>query len=62
MTEPEMDCLLRDRIAAVLMRDSFGLTTQTAVLRQADAIIRELGLRRENVERLHRYVTDWQYA
>lgn len=53
---------LRDRIAAVLMRDSFGLTTQTAVLRQADAIIRELGLRRENVERLHRYVTDWQYA
>lgn len=35
---------LRDRIAAVLMRDAFGPTTQTAALRQADAVIRELGL------------------
>lgn len=36
------DSILRDRIAAVLMRDAFGLTTQTAALRQADAVIAAL--------------------
>ena len=35
---------LRTRIAAVLVRDAFGMTTQSAALRQADAVIRELQL------------------
>ena len=35
---------LRTRIAKVLMRDAFGLTTPNAALRQADAIIDELSL------------------
>lgn len=59
---------LRDRIAAVLMRDAFGLTTQTAALRQADAVIAELGLKRMEMGewdvlaqgfRGFRYVTPW---
>lgn len=35
---------LRTRIAAVLIRDAFGLTTENSALRQADAIINELNL------------------
>jgi hypothetical protein len=42
---------LRDRIAKVLMADSFGMTTPTAAYRQADAVIRELHL--ETVEDWH---------
>lgn len=33
---------LRDRIAAVLVKDAFGMTTKTAAYRQADAVIREV--------------------
>lgn len=35
---------LRDRIAAVLIRDAFGMTTENAAYRQADAIISALSL------------------
>lgn len=58
---------LRSRIAAVLVRDAFGMTTQSAALRQADAVIRELGLRRERrytppVPRMPRLPTGYRYA
>jgi hypothetical protein len=66
---------LRRRIAEVLQRDAFGMTTPTAAYRQADAIIVELGLRIEHGQRsnttgplwggdnrhtVHRWVTDWK--
>lgn len=65
---------LRDRIAAVLTKDAFGLTTLTTVRRQAEAIIAELGLTQETsygttypkvpvIDReYHRWVTDWRAA
>jgi len=52
---------LRDRIAAVLIRDAFGMTTKSAAYRQADALIAEIGLIRDpfSTAAFHRYVTQW---
>jgi hypothetical protein len=33
---------------------------QAAWLADADAVIRELGLKKENVGTIHRYITDWK--
>ena len=47
---------LRDRIAAVLDQKVDGFWDPLEV---ADALISELGLRRETVGIIHRHVTEW---
>lgn len=55
---------LRDRIAAVLggaevVLDGWDYLNETSKFLLADAVIRELGLRKDTYELLTRYVTEW---
>ena len=50
---------LRTRIAAAIMQNCHGVFVDDAV-NAADAVIRELGLRQEQVQLLTRYVTEWR--
>jgi hypothetical protein len=60
---------LRDRIAAVLYQRfstaigfadaAWDNTEHETWLEDADAVIRELGMRQETVGLIHRYVTEW---
>ena len=59
---------LKARISDVLMKDAFGLTTRTAVNRQAEKIVAAIGLDTESMiaeidgeaVEFIRYVTTWE--
>jgi hypothetical protein len=50
---------LRDRIAAVIC-DMDALHAKQWSLDVADAVIRELGLRKQSDKLVRRYITDWE--
>jgi hypothetical protein len=54
---------LRTRIAYAIAQadgDEPGMEPASCDYEMADAVIRELGLRRDTVGLIHRYVTDWR--
>jgi hypothetical protein len=54
---------LRTRIAYAIAQadgDEPGMEPASCDYEMADAVIRELGLKKENVGTIHRYITDWK--